>query len=189
MESWFEIWNRKGNENTQDLKSLDGFENTSINESKVVESITNILNIKRDDNVLEVGCGAGMIASLLKCKYTGIDFSESLIKKHRQILKNQVFLAQANSLPFENKQFDISFSFSVFHYFPSKEYAIQTVEEMIRVTKNKIFIGDIPRKSNDNNHLIFSEREFKGWGISGGFYSSDRFNAVLSLPNDIRITK
>jgi len=175
---WKEIWERKGNSNTDNLKELDGYENTNINPQEVAKSITEILDIKENDKVLEVGCGAGMITQYIKCNYTGIDYSYNLVKKHKTILNNKVFVSEAQLLPFKDNSFDKCFAYSVFHYFPNYKYANKVINEMKRVCKGDIFIGDLPRLSPRKEHLLFGVDDFKG-EISEGFYNKERFNILL----------
>lgn len=186
MTDWKEVWKKKGEEVTADLIWLDGFENTDIEPLYVIEELVKILNIKPTDKVLEVGCGAGMLAKHLasKCKYVGIDMTDSLLKKHAGHLKNYVMQAEANDIPFKDDYFDKCFAYSVFHYFPNKKYAHQVVYEMERVTnfltdEKHIFIGDLPTKSKDKSHLLFESKEFKDWEVYEGFYTKDRFNVGI----------
>lgn len=177
---WKEIWQKKGESVETDLKTLDGYENTEIDSEYVSKQITKILNINPESKVLEVGCGAGLIAQHLNCDYYGVDYSIPLLKKHTQILGNKVAYSEANNLIFKDKFFDYSFSFSVFQYFEDKKYVKMVIEEMFRVTKKRIFIGDLPLKSHRKEHLLFKKEEFIGL-ISEGFYNKDRFNILMDV--------
>jgi len=180
-ESWRDVWERKGQQATQDLKELDGFESTSVDPKRVADSIQAFLKIKSSDRVLEIGCGAGMLGQHFDCHYIGLDYSASLLQKHHSILGNHVFQAEAKFLPFQTNSFDKVFVFSVFHYFPDKEYALQVVSAMQRVAKETLFIGDLPLQSPRQEHLLFCEQDFMKWECSPGFYNADRFNCRLHL--------
>lgn len=177
-ESWRKIWERKGILETNDLKKLDGFEATTVNPREIAKKISEILKIQKTDKVLEVGCGAGMIAQYLDCDYIGIDYSKSLVKKHVEILKHSVLVAEADNIPFKDKYFDKAFSYSVFHYFPNKDYGRKVIKEMKRVCKGQIFIGDLPITSHRKEHLLFNKDDFSG-EISEGFYTKIRFNILI----------
>jgi len=184
---WKEVWFRKGKENTKDLLLLDGYEKTKINPKKVSEKIIEVMNIKPEDKVLEVGCGAGMLAQHIapKCHYVGIDYSPSLVNKHIKLLGNSVLVSEAKDIPFKDKYFDKVFSYGVFFYFPSLVYATDVLAEMIRVSKNNIFVGDLPTSSHSKEHLLFYKDWFRGIAvkITDGFYepyTKERFNVVVS---------
>lgn len=179
---WEKVWERKGMDNTQDLRILDGFENTTANPKEIAKKIIEELNITEDTTVLEVACGAGMISQYINCKqYVGVDYSKSLVKKHIELLRNPVLHGQANNLIFKDNSFDYAFCFSAFQYFPNHEYAIQSINELKRVAKKAIFIGDIPLKSYVKEHLLYEKKFFEGWKIDNGYYNEQRFNAYLKL--------
>jgi len=179
--NWKQIWEKKGRTKTKDLKLIDGFEKTNINPEYVSNRIIETLKIKPKDKVLEIGCGAGMLAQHIapKCKYVGIDYSKPSIDKHKKILGNEVYVADACTLPFEEKEFDKAFSYSVFHYFPDYDYVGLVLEEIRRVTKGIFLIGDLPLVSHDANHLLFNINDFEGGVFSIGYYNNDRFNVVI----------
>lgn len=178
--NWKEVWYKKGNTATDNLKLLNGYEKTNINPEIVAKQISEILNINSNTSLLEVGCGAGMLAQYFNCDYTGVDYSETLLKKHKQLLGNKLVLAEANELPFDDESFTNVFSFSVFQYFPNFEYGDQVIKEMFRVCKRggKVFIGDLPFKSHSEEHILYEMDNMKkrGLNIANGFYNPERFN-------------
>jgi len=181
MEYWHEVWERKGRVGTEDLWLLNGYEATSLDPEEAAKRIIDIMKIKKTDNVLEVGCGAGMLAKHLDCNYVGVDYSKSLVAKHINLLGNSVLHGFADNLMFKDNSFDKVFAYGVFFYFPSKAYALKAVSEIIRVAREAVFIGDLPVKSHRDEHLLFTREEFDGWSLSEGFYYEDRFNAFMKL--------
>ena len=99
-----------------------------------------------------------------------------MIKNMKKNLKKECFVAECNNLPFENSSFDYVFAYSVFHYFPNIDYSKTAINEMLRVAKKGIFIGDLPFESHDKNHLLYSAEDFSDWCITPGFYNCKRFN-------------
>ncbi len=176
--NWKEIWERKGNEDTSDLVRLDGFDLTGANIGKIANELTDILNIKEKDKVLEVGCGAGMIAQYLKCNYIGMDYAKSMVKKHNKILKNNVVVGEASILPFIDNSFDKVFAYSIFQYFPDKEHASKVVKEMQRVCKGPVFVGDLVSTSHNEHHLLLNKKDFDG-KVSEGLYDKSKFNVLF----------
>jgi ubiquinone/menaquinone biosynthesis C-methylase UbiE len=178
--NWKEVWDRKGKENTNDLYVLDGHENTNIDLCETYKKIYKTLEVSLDDVVLEIGCGAGGLSQFFnnKCNYYGCDYSEYMIEKNKNLIANtSLFVCEAESLPFDDNFFDKVFAFSVFQYFPGVEYAIKSINEMFRVSKNGcVFIGDLATQSHDSSHLLFDKKYFNDWDISEGFYNKDRFN-------------
>ncbi len=182
MSYWKEVWERKGNGNTNCLEELDGYEDTVADVKEIARQIVKELDIKETDTVLEVACGAGGLAQYIKCaEYVGIDYSTSLVKRHIKLLNNSVLHGEANNLVFKDKTFDKVFCFGAFHYFPNEEYAKQAIAELKRVAKEAIFIGDLPLTSHREEHLLYEKKDFEGWKIMNGFYNPSRFNVSLKL--------
>lgn len=176
---WKKVWINNGNKSSSDLKILNGYDKTSVNSAYVVQKITEIFDITRDTKVLEVGCGAGMLAQHFECNYVGIDYSHTLIDKHKKILGNDVYVCEANKLIFEDNKFDFCFSYSIFQYFSDYDYVKETISEMNRVATSGVLIGDLPSDSHEENHLLFSKTNFDGWIITDPYYkhkTSNRFN-------------
>ena len=181
MTDWRAIWENKGRLSTQDLVELDGFEKSRVRPQDVAGRIKERLEIADDELVVEVGCGAGMVAQYMTCRYLGIDYSHPLLTKMRAILGREVLNAEAAHLPLRDKSADKIYVFSVFHYFPDLAYAGRVIGELKRVAREAIFVGDLPVKSHSREHLLYEESFFQGWQISAGFYNPDRFNACLKL--------
>jgi ubiquinone/menaquinone biosynthesis C-methylase UbiE len=148
---WKNIWEKKGKVASDgiDLTSLiaiDGFD-TGAGEFPVdswlsfVEETKIKLRLKKEQKILEVGCGAG--AFLLPMYNSGmvvygIDYSNSLIQLCTNIIKLGIFkVSEANNIPFEDEFFDAVVSNSVFQYFDGLEYAENVVSEIARVLKKK----------------------------------------------------
>jgi ubiquinone/menaquinone biosynthesis C-methylase UbiE len=98
---------------------------------------------KSGDKVLDFGCGSGRLVGFFCGKYksyVGVDISQKLIDiaKQRYHSEKTNFVKLSNDfsrLPFKDSYFDIVFSIAVFHHFPSREYALDVVDELHRVLK------------------------------------------------------
>ena len=168
---WKEIWDRKGRlancQNLKDLITLNGHQSPT-SDVKVKDWIkyTNYFikrfNIKKKDNILEIGCGAGaFLLPFFKKKINcfGIDFSKELIKHSKKNLKSSNFyVGEATNLK-RLKQRDYSYIFanSLFQYFPTEGYAKRVLNEIFSLAndKTKIFLLDIPDK-----------KKYKNWEMS-----------------------
>lgn len=90
----------------------------------------------KNKRILEIGCGTGIILNNVQKfaqKAYGIDLSSGMLQKARQKGLN-VIQANAINLPFNDKEFDIVYSFKVLARIPEINKAIN---EMKRVTKDK----------------------------------------------------
>lgn len=184
--TWKEIWTQKGmmDGTSKDIRIYDGWEKSTSDMSEIAQKVKEILNVTANDRVLEIGCGAGGLAQFFDCEYIGIDFSKPLTEKCMNFFQKSAIYAEANDIPFRDKYFDKCFSWGVFLYFPDKEYMVKAVNEMKRVTKGDIFIGELPKETHDKKHLVYEEKDFvqlgfetmRGWADP---YKDSRFNAML----------
>ncbi len=98
-------------------------------------------NLEKKDKVLDLGCGNGRFYSLVsseKAFYTGVDFSENLIKVARKKYPEVDFqTGSALNLPFSDNEFHKIFSISVLHHIPSRQLRSQFLKECRRVLKPK----------------------------------------------------
>jgi len=107
-----------------------------------------VLN-EKIDSIIDVGCGNGLILSQLKDSADdiyGIDYAASMVEHAKKLLPYGYFkVGEAAKLDFKHGAFDRVLSYSIFHYFPSEEYILQVIDELIRVTKQGgiILIGDL----------------------------------------------
>ena len=194
---WKNIWNEKGRKKEIDIFSDSGYEHMSeqyfrkgvLGSEYLGRGIFELSNMKVDDIILEIGCSVGHLAEYFSNEmcmdYVGIDYSKSLLEKHRRLRGNVVFQCDANNLFFPNKSFDVSFCFGVLQYFPDLNYFEQVEKEMIRVSKRGIFLGDIKTDGSDR-HMKYSKQYFvdKGYKISDCIYDKkleNRFNAFLNI--------
>lgn len=108
-------------------------------------------------SVLDVGCGNGLILSKVAGQYEtirGVDYSDVMIAQARLSLPTGQFsVGEAASLPFADAAFDRVLCYSIFHYFPSDDYAAQAVRELVRVCRpgGVVLIGDILDKQKEDD--------------------------------------
>src|SRR5262249_48474614 len=99
--SWKEVWNRKGaaaavkaGYSVEDLFEADGFDSalgrtTKRTHDHLAQSIRRLVGIEPGRRILEVGCGAGAVLSLLRdagAVLCGVDYSEPHIEIARRVL-------------------------------------------------------------------------------------------------------
>ena len=105
------------------------------------------LNEKTFESLLDVGCGTGNVLALIKDKFnvkvSGIDLSEGMIKKSRELLGENVDLKVGDSeiLPWVDDTFDVIICNASFHHYPNP---VAVLKEMRRVLKpdGRVIIAD-----------------------------------------------
>ncbi|MBI2583100.1 MAG: methyltransferase domain-containing protein [Candidatus Aenigmarchaeota archaeon] len=180
---WRAYWERRGKGRWKDLRRMSGYSHRLAKLSdrtlrKLVGSIAEKLEIKENDRVLDVGCGAGVITvPLSRCapKIIGVDASLSMIR----YVPNHTprILGEASRLPFADGSFDKILCHSMFQYFPDPEYARKSVLEMLRVCDRNgiIYIADIPNSAKRTEYEKAKEPETHN--LTRLFYERDFFRA------------
>ncbi len=91
-------------------------------------------NINKNSEVLEVGCGTGLILKEITKKTkkaVGIDLSENMLLKAKE--RNlEVYKSDAQNMPFEDNSFNVVYSFKVLAHIENIE---ETLKEIKRVLK------------------------------------------------------
>ncbi|MFZ2151891.1 MAG: methyltransferase domain-containing protein [Minisyncoccia bacterium] len=92
--------------------------------------------------LLDAGCAHGRLVptllkhNLKKENYTGIDISENLIDKAKELFPDIRFdVGDVCNLPYQDSMFDVTISSAVLHHIPSQELRVQMIQELVRVTK------------------------------------------------------
>lgn len=107
--------------------------------------IKKALNLRKNDKMLDVGCGLGNFSKVTDGKYIGIDMNPSFIKfakKHYSTKSKKFMVADATKLEFKNKSFDKSMFISMLHHFPNND-ADKALKEIQRVTKDYLVVLDL----------------------------------------------
>ena len=104
-----------------------------------------------NDTLLDVGCGDAAYLDIFNCDATGIDPSEKLLAKYRGA--HQVVQGFAESLPFDDNEFDFVISITAVQNFESPEKGLL---EISRVGRGKFAISVLKRspKAGDIGALI-----------------------------------
>ena len=149
---------------------------------------TFIKNIPDYSLIADIGCGNGKNMMLNKmCEFIGIDFTESFTNICSK--KNlEVITADTLQIPYRSNIFDYVISIAVIHHLSTTEKRIDSIKELIRITKEsgliyilvwafeqeadskrKFITQDelVPWKTNDNNiyyryyHLFIKDELFE----------------------------
>ena len=152
------------------------------------QDIIKALSSLQFSNVLDVGCGTGEVLSIIRKLYPtallyGIDISEEMLKKaeEKKIDNLNLYLGDAEHLPFENARFDILICTDSFHHYPKPQKA---VSEFYRVLQNDgylllaDFVKPFPIRqimniflpfSNEGDVKIYSQNEILSFLRQSGF--------------------
>ncbi len=159
----------------------------------LLKTILKELNIKRQDKVLDVGCGTGNFLKILKAtrveKITGIDNSEFALEFCKQKVPEARLLKLdiRKPLPFQNNEFDKIVVINVLYLLTKKERG-EILKELYRVLKNNGKIAVVNPKRGGKNVKIFLDdvREtIKRYGfLKGGlrFLRSLKTFSFMFLP-------
>ncbi len=135
-----------------DLLSRVGLYILGVSEHKLRRDFVEKLEINGSDRVLATSVGTGSDLPFLPrhCDFYGLDLSAGMLgvcrKKMRKLgVTAELFLGQAEHLPFKDRTFDIVYQMGGINFFSDQEQAIR---EMIRVARNgsKIIIMDETEK-------------------------------------------
>jgi ubiquinone/menaquinone biosynthesis C-methylase UbiE len=146
---WRDIWVRKGVRAPAKASLIDiaGFDWRdagcgSMTEATWMELHTaanRILDVRRGERLLEVGCGAGAFLFPFAEKgavVSGIDYSPTLLEIARRLVPGGSFRkAEAIRLPYADDAFDKVASMGAFLHFPGWAYSVAALDEMLRVLR------------------------------------------------------
>ncbi len=124
-------------------KAAPQYEASAFLQQEVASRVFERLELMKNDpqHVLDVGCGTGTCSRELrdqfsKARISAIDIAPGMIeeaKKNQRLFKKINYqVADADSLPFEDNQFDLIFSSLAIQWFPDLK---QTFKELNRVLK------------------------------------------------------
>jgi ubiquinone/menaquinone biosynthesis C-methylase UbiE len=105
------------------------------------------LGIKKDDKVLDLGCGNGRLFEALEkydIDYYGLDISEELVKIAKKTYPKGNFIASdLLKTPYKDNEFDVIASIATLHHIPSKKLRREALKEVYRIAKpgGKILIS------------------------------------------------
>ena len=138
-----------------------------------VERLLPYVNLKGNQNYLEVGCGNGHVCKHLARKYhlkvTGTDIDPEMIqfaKENIDDIPHIRFLEMnATKMHFEDNKFDIVLSFGIMHHIGDWEGALEEISRVLKPLGFFIF-GDLA-------YSKFTTRFFKPIAKNYGVYTID----------------
>ncbi|GAB1402250.1 methyltransferase domain-containing protein [Elusimicrobiota bacterium] len=136
--------------------SWDDNKNTA-DTNKIETFVLPLLDLKKEDIILDIGCGTGILIKSIKQKYknikiTGIDFAQNMIDQAVKKFPDTDFIvSDVACLPLINASFSKVVCLNAFPHFEDK---FKAIKEMARVLKKDGFLllAHTNSKSNIDNH-------------------------------------
>jgi ubiquinone/menaquinone biosynthesis C-methylase UbiE len=105
--------------------------------------VTQLLDPKSGDRVLDIGCGAAnhlLIFSRMGLDVSGVDSSKAMINRAQTRLGNRCTLktAPAQDLPFDDNEFDLATLINTLEFLDDP---IEALREAGRVAQKRVFVG------------------------------------------------
>ncbi len=120
-----------------------------------------MINFSKEDRVLDLGCGTGLITEKIAKQVNsviGLDLSEEMIKNSIKAKNIKYVVGNAKKLPFENKYFDKVISFTVIQDIDKWDYVFKEIK---RVSKGEILLTVLKRKKELNELKNIISEYFK----------------------------
>jgi len=152
---------------------------------------------KEGDRVLDVACGTGLVAkrvnaaSDVKCRITGIDLNEHMLKVARQEPSIDWHLGDVSAMPFPDMAFDVVLCQQGLQFFPDRQAAMREMARVLvpggRLSLNvwgplerqvyfvtlfkavSKFIGDDAAKTIASPYTLTTREELRGLAVGAGF--------------------
>lgn len=167
---WNRIWDERGRDYPEDDPAkISGYDQafsmiTPEVADRHADTVARQLDLRPDDALLDMGCGAGMLLSRLSPRVrraSGTDRSEGMVARLRKLYPRlDVQVAEARSLPFPDATFDKVLAHGVFQYFPDEGHALAALDELARLTRGggRIVLCDLMDLDTRAEYLAFRAR-------------------------------
>jgi SAM-dependent methyltransferase len=152
--------------------------------SPVVPTLKKYFSLSSNSSLLDVGCAKGfMLNDIAKAiegiSLKGIDISEYAIANSIEDMQQNLLVANAIDLPFDNNSFDVVISINTIHNLEKDELAL-ALQEIERVSKGKSFITVDAYNSEDEKERMYA------WNLTAKtIMSTDEW---VSFFNDVGYT-
>lgn len=124
---------------------------------KIKTIVIPLLNLKKDDILLDIACGTGIFIESIKekdknIKITGVDFAQNMIDSAaRKFPDTDFIVADVASLPFKDNTFNKVICLNAFPHFEDKTQAIKEMERTLK-KDGILLLAHTNSKSNIDNH-------------------------------------
>ena len=125
----------------------------------VIQTFKKHWNLLPGNSILDVGCAKGFMLhdlqeEIVGIQVFGVDVSDYAISNAMETVRNNVQVANAKELPFDDNSFDVVISINTIHNLEISDCA-RAIEEIERVSKGKSFITvDAYRNATEKNRML-----------------------------------
>ena len=150
--------------------------------TKAHNALLDPLNIKGDEQILDIGCGMGLLVRdaakrLTTGKAIGLDISEKALQIARasKAIDTVAYVSgDARALPFDNDSFDIIVSNLAIHCIGDQKERLQALSEITRVLKpgGTVTIADTGSFIKEEYEAFFKDHGFTAITLSEPYYHS-----------------
>ena len=151
------------------------------NDYNEVPATLSFLRNIRQKKVLDLGCGSGIYAKILKRRGAivyGIDISPKMIELAKKNVKGVDFrVGTVYKLPYNSETFDIVLASLVVHYFANLNKAFKEIRRVLKKNGVFIFSGDNP--------VVITTHRMKGkpreYRIFGNYFKEGKLYAYWPI--------
>lgn len=123
--------------------------------------------IKKDEQILDIGCGTGVISRIIEEKKGGV-VTRVDIDYNEMCDQYPVIIYDGNNLPFIKNQFSTSLLIAVLHH---SQNSSRVLDEAIRVTSGKIIVIEDVFTDLPSRIITFIGDCLINWEIHSPFYN------------------
>ena len=126
----------------------------------IAENMSAHYNLKKDDSVLDVGCGKAFLLyeftqAVPGIEVSGIDISSYAIENAKEEVRSNLQVADASKLPFEDNSFDYVYSLNTLHNLKIQDL-FATIREIERVSRgDKYIVVEAYRNEREKVNLMY----------------------------------
>ena len=151
----------------------DLIDNMNVNHEALASWSLSHLDISKDDDILDVGCGGGVnekrFLRMTDAKVVGLDYAELSVERSSELNRSaidegrcEIIQGSVSDIPFKDSTFDIVTAFETVYFWPD---FVNDLKEIRRVLKDngKIFIANeaLPNEFDERQRHIVDLLEMK----------------------------
>ena len=119
-----------------------------VGKRKIVSGLLEKFISKKDNRILDIGCGTGIVLKMLN-KYglaSGLDISQDALSFCKERGLNSLFLGSATSLPFSDETFSLVTALDILEHIEDDTLALREIRRVLK--KGGLAIINIPAFPN-----------------------------------------